>query len=320
MAMSSVSVVTNSLRLRSFTPPHGADEILHPSLRSRIADVSYLLAIGLVALTIGALSLFFFRPATAQMGQGMDTAPAKQSARVALATGGPVTPGAPTTLTFNLTDLADGRPVNAAPSHEADMHLVVVNKDLGHFAHIHPQAAGAVGQYSVQHTFPSAGEYILYDEFERQGTGDEVHRFEVAVGGGQSASAMLAADTAPKVVSGYTVSLATSGPVVAGETAGFVVTVERDGSPVADLEPYLGEAAHVIVLDESAGGFAHVHAVAGATPPGDAMDEAGEGTPARFGPGVAFSHRFPEAGLHKVWVQFSRQGEVVTVPWVVEVR
>ena len=62
MAMSSVSVVTNSLRLRGFTRPANAQEILHPPLRQRIADVGYLLAIGLLALAIGAASLFIFRP------------------------------------------------------------------------------------------------------------------------------------------------------------------------------------------------------------------------------------------------------------------
>ena len=62
MGMSSVSVVSNSLRLRSFTRPANAGEILHPPLRQRVADVGYLVAIGLLALAIGAASLFIFRP------------------------------------------------------------------------------------------------------------------------------------------------------------------------------------------------------------------------------------------------------------------
>ncbi|HEV2121772.1 MAG TPA: heavy metal translocating P-type ATPase, partial [Chloroflexota bacterium] len=54
MAMSSVSVVTNALRLRGFKRPASAEAILHPSVGSRIGDVAYLIAIGAVALTIGA--------------------------------------------------------------------------------------------------------------------------------------------------------------------------------------------------------------------------------------------------------------------------
>lgn len=67
MGMSSVSVITNSLRLRGFTAPKSAEEIIHPPLRRRVADISYLLVIGLLALAIGAASLFFFRPAMGGM-------------------------------------------------------------------------------------------------------------------------------------------------------------------------------------------------------------------------------------------------------------
>ena len=54
MAMSSVSVVTNALRLRRFQRPASANAILHPPLRECVADWGYLVAIALVALLIGA--------------------------------------------------------------------------------------------------------------------------------------------------------------------------------------------------------------------------------------------------------------------------
>jgi uncharacterized cupredoxin-like copper-binding protein len=57
MAMSSVSVVTNALRLRRFRVPRDAQEILHPSRRARIAEYAYLAGIALLALLIGAGAL-----------------------------------------------------------------------------------------------------------------------------------------------------------------------------------------------------------------------------------------------------------------------
>lgn len=68
MAMSSVSVVTNALRLRSFRRPASAEEILHPPLRTRIADAGYLVAIGLLALAIGAGALWL----SEQTGMGVE--------------------------------------------------------------------------------------------------------------------------------------------------------------------------------------------------------------------------------------------------------
>jgi P-type Cu+ transporter len=61
MAMSSVSVVTNALRLRRFRRPASAEAILHPSLRDRVAEYAYLVGIALVALAIGAAALLFAR-------------------------------------------------------------------------------------------------------------------------------------------------------------------------------------------------------------------------------------------------------------------
>jgi Cu+-exporting ATPase len=58
MAMSSVSVVTNALRLRSFRPAASAQEILHPPLRTRIADWGYLVAIAILTLVIGVGALW----------------------------------------------------------------------------------------------------------------------------------------------------------------------------------------------------------------------------------------------------------------------
>ena len=51
--MSSVSVVTNALRLRRFRRPATVAEILHPPVKPRVGQYAYLAAVAVVALAIG---------------------------------------------------------------------------------------------------------------------------------------------------------------------------------------------------------------------------------------------------------------------------
>jgi P-type Cu+ transporter len=89
MAMSSVSVVTNALRLRRFSRPATAAAILHPPLRERVAEYAYLVGIALVALAIGAAALTFARgqmnSSSSEMTMGapvVDTRPVSRTIQV----------------------------------------------------------------------------------------------------------------------------------------------------------------------------------------------------------------------------------------------
>jgi len=57
MAMSSLSVVTNALRLRRFRPASSVRALLHPSWRERLGEYAYLTGIAVAALAVGALAL-----------------------------------------------------------------------------------------------------------------------------------------------------------------------------------------------------------------------------------------------------------------------
>ncbi|HEU0163536.1 MAG TPA: heavy metal translocating P-type ATPase [Thermomicrobiales bacterium] len=74
MAMSSVSVVTNALRLRGFRRPSSAAVILHPPIRARVREWGYLAGIAVVALAIGAGALWLSD--RAGMGVTADERPA----------------------------------------------------------------------------------------------------------------------------------------------------------------------------------------------------------------------------------------------------
>ena len=63
MAMSSVSVVTNALRLRSFRAPESPEQILHPPLGERIREYGYLAGIAVIAVVVGGAALFLANPA-----------------------------------------------------------------------------------------------------------------------------------------------------------------------------------------------------------------------------------------------------------------
>ncbi|MCL6648953.1 MAG: heavy metal translocating P-type ATPase [Chloroflexi bacterium] len=61
MALSSVSVVTNSLRLRSFRRPASPHEIVRPSLGTRVREYGYLVGVALLAVTLASVGVLWTR-------------------------------------------------------------------------------------------------------------------------------------------------------------------------------------------------------------------------------------------------------------------
>ncbi|CAA9254738.1 MAG: Lead, cadmium, zinc and mercury transporting ATPase; Copper-translocating P-type ATPase [uncultured Chloroflexi bacterium] len=353
MAMSSVSVVTNALRLRSFRRPASAAEILHPSLGSRLRELGYLAGIAVIALGVGATALAFGRGDEHGMGGGTaDThrtaamrAPvsATQAGVSATLVAPPrVEPGVQTRLTYRLADARSGVPLtDMVVSHEQPLHLVVLSRDLRQFQHVHPQPTGVPGEYALDVTFPAPAEYLLFAEFERRGGQTVLLRDTLRAGEPDAPVTPLVVDRAPKAADTVRVALLGAGHIHAGEEAALTFRVEEaaTGEPLRNLQPYLGAPAHVVIATPDGASFAHVHGEVpaaggpasnghGAAPAARAAERGGADThsagghnPAvSYGPEIAFHYTFPSASLYKVWGQFqTNDGRVVTADFVIAV-
>jgi P-type Cu+ transporter len=343
MAMSSVSVVTNALRLRSFRRPATVEEMLRPPLRTRVTQSAYLVAIAVVAVTLGAAFTIASRSDAAShgmngqlgwlQGTGMTMRPSMSVmmttdvppvdadvAGVAVQYSVPTTaePGARTRVLVGLRDAGTGAPItDLTRTHEVWMHLIVTRSDLGTFAHLHPEPTGTPGVLAVDVVFPTAGTYELHTEFARQGSMSNIlDRHSVTVhGAAPSSTAGLAAGPREQVVDGVRVTL--HGRAVADATSelSFTFNDAKTGRPVEDLKPYLAAAGHIVVLRADGGDFAHEHA--------EAEDSHGRpvfALPGRtFGPELDAHFQFHTADVYQLWAQFRLgNGHVVTVPFTVQ--
>ncbi|MBD2868618.1 hypothetical protein [Paenibacillus arenilitoris] len=208
-------------------------------------------------------------------------------------------------LTIRITG-EDGEPINDFEvSHEKLLHLIVVNHDLSFFNHIHPDYVGE-GKFTVKTSFPAGGAYKVFADFIPSGGSSETISEWIDVEGEEGKHAAIAPDAKlVKEAGGKEIELAMSGAKPGEETKlTFTIRDAATKEGIDDLEPYLGAVGHVVILSDDAESYLHVHP----------LDEAATG------PTAEFATAFPRGGVYKIWGQFQHEGEVITVPFVVEVK
>ena len=326
MAMSSVSVVTNALRLRR--PPRRS------ARWGRVADGAYLVGIAVLAIAVGVGFTWLSRTDQAergmngvlswQQGMGMPMRPqmsvmeetdippmSAHDAGLAVAYDVPadVRPGEPATITVSVRDAATGDPVDdLVRTHQVWMHLIVTRADLGTFAHLHPEPTGEAGVFAVETTFPTGGTYALHAELREQGQmADVLDATEVTVVGDPPPVVPVPTGDVREATS-HGARITLDGDAQVGETSDLTLRVTDD------LQPYLGAAGHVVVMRADGSDFQHRHA--------ETYD--GRGRPVlalpgtTFGPDLDLHVRFDVPGAYRLWVQLRlADGTVVTAPFVV---
>lgn len=165
--------------------------------------------------------------------------------------------------------------------HERPMHLILVRRDLAHFAHEHP--AQSDDDFRVSYTFPSGGDFRIFADVAPKGSGAQILTARIKVDGPEVPGR-------PPVETGV-------------ELRSPAVLPARQSTPVIfrladthDLEPYLGAAGHLILIHEDAETFVHSHPTQDAVTGGE----------------LQFLARLPKPGSYRGWLQFQRAGRVVT--------
>ena len=212
--------------------------------------------------------------------------------------------GAKTQLRFTIQG-PDGKPVTTyTKTHEKDLHLIVVRRDLSGFHHVHP-TMDATGAWSIPFTFTAGGTWRLYADFQPAGQDRKLTLGTDVNVSGPYTPVPLAKPASTYSVHGYDVTL--QGNPVAGKESELTFQISRAGKPVTDLQPYLGAFGHLVSLRGGDLAYLHNH-------PAEHADPGMKG-----GPAITFGTTFPTAGTYRLYLDFQLAGAVHTAEFTVEV-
>lgn len=192
----------------------------------------------------------------------------------------------------------------------APLHLVVVDRALGWFQHVHP-AKGAHG-YDAPISFPRAGEYVAFSYYEPADGEVQVSRSELAVGAGSSNRSPQTLSLTPRLQrhGRYAVELIPDpDPPRSGTWTTLTFRITFDGEPVA--VSVSSARSHVAVISAGAAELLYAHSTLGEAMGGmrgemhipiDPLhgDETIH-TPIRDGR-ISYHVKLPHPGRYKVWI------------------
>lgn len=189
------------------------------------------------------------------------------------------------------------------------MHLVVIRDDFATFDHLHPDFDLQTGTFSAHFRSPDYALYYVFADSEPHGVGQQVFRFKYDTGSSGIAPKISMTASAPNAPAGpYTVSLQTT-TVPANKPQLLDLTVSKGDDPAEDLVPYLGAAAHCVLINVKTLSYVHVHPMLKGSKPEDMshmsnsqMIENADQI-SKAGPFMQMQLPALPAGSYKTWIQ-----------------
>lgn len=198
-----------------------------------------------------------------------------------------VAPNQAIPLTIEVQDI-NGQPIdNFEMFQEKLMHLIVVSDDFQVFNHVHPDYQND-GRFTVQTIFPQPGHYTLFSDYKPANQAEAVSVLNVTVPGTPPSTPSVNFDR-NKTIGTTEATLNMPSTVQAEQevTATFNLKDAVTSQAVTDLQPYLGEKGHLVILRQSSSltraDYIHAHALQN-TPEGQ----------------VSFMTQFPQPGRYKL--------------------
>lgn len=136
------------------------------------------------------------------------------------------------------------------------MHFIAVRKDLQYFQHLHPDYQEGTGEFEVNISFPTDGSYRVFPDFTPGIDNPEkspvtvYHDLDVGDISKYKAQAVTVDSQAKKTAGEHQVTYTLPQNLAKEQEINYSLSVERNGQPVTDLQPYLGALGHSVILEE----------------------------------------------------------------------
>lgn len=194
------------------------------------------------------------------------------------------------------------------------MHMVVIRDDFATFNHLHPDFDVETGTFSAPFTKEAGHKYYLYADSRPQGRSQQVFRFTMESDGALAGTQPSLTASSPASAAGpYVITMAKT-TVAANTPYMMYYTVTVDGKPAQDLTPYLGAAAHCVLIDTSTLQYVHVHPMLHGQKMNDQQTMTAEQeveqaeSNSQVGPNQQVQLPALPAGTYKMWIQIKGGG------------